>query len=260
MGNKTTALITGASSGIGLELAKLFAADGHSLVLSARRGDTLRQLADELSKKHGVSVEVIPMDLAVPGAAQKLVDEINQRKLQIDVLVNNAGFGTNGNFAQTDLVQWQQMMQLNMTTLTELTYLLLPGMRARKSGRILNVSSVAGLQSCPNFAVYAATKAYVLWLSEALREELAGEGITVTVVCPGATATDFHRVAGNEGSFFTKIMDSAEDVAQAAYKATMSGRGTLITGWLNKPLPFLLRLIPRLWAVKVGGAMARVDH
>ncbi|HET8706878.1 MAG TPA: SDR family oxidoreductase, partial [Pseudomonadales bacterium] len=211
-----TALITGASSGIGLELAKLFAKDGHGLVLVARRENALEQLAQTLRTQHNVAVDVIAMDLAVSGAAEKLVAEINVRNRQIDVLVNNAGFGTNGNFAESPLSGWQQMMQLNMVTLTELTHLLLPGMRERRFGKILNISSVAGLQSCPNFAVYAATKAYVLWLSEALREELAGEGISVTTVCPGATATDFHRVANNENSLFTKMMDSVDRVARDA--------------------------------------------
>ncbi len=257
MAKALTALITGASSGIGLELAKLFARDGHSLVLVARRKDSLDQLAAELRARNAIRVDVIPMDLAVAGAAENLVGEINKLNLNIDVLVNNAGFGTNGNFADSPLSGWQQMMQLNMVTLTELTHLLLPGMRQRKSGKILNISSVAGLQSCPNFAVYAATKAFVLYFSEALREELSSEGISVTAVCPGATATDFHRVAGNEGTFFTKIMDDVEGVANSAYQATLNGSGTLITGWLNKPLPFLLRLIPRLWAIKMAGMMAR---
>lgn len=257
MAQALTALITGASSGIGLELAKLFARDGHSLVLVARRKDALEQLAAELRQKNAIRVDVIAMDLALAGAAEKLANEIKVQNLTIDVLVNNAGFGTNGNFADSPLSGWQQMMQLNMVTLTELTHLLLPSMRQRRSGKILNISSVAGLQSCPNFAVYAASKAYVLWFSEALREELAGEGISVTTVCPGATATDFHRVAGNEGTFFTKIMDSVEMVANVAYNATLNGKGTVITGWMNKPLPFLLRLLPRIWGIKLAGMMAR---
>lgn len=260
MKRKVTALITGASSGIGLELSRLFAKEGHSLVLVARRKEALDNLAGQLRQEYGVAVQVIAQDLAIPGAAQQLYDTVRQLGLSIDVLVNNAGFGTNGAFAERDLNGWQQMMQLNMVTLTELTHLLLPAMRAQHFGKVLNVASIVSFLPCPEFAVYGASKAYVLSFSEALRNEVRADGISVTAVCPGATATDFHRVAGNEGTIFTAIMDSPAMVARKAYRALWCGRGVIVTGWMNKPLPLLLRLIPRCLAVKVAGAMARTGH
>lgn len=149
----------------------------------------------------------------------------------------------------------QQMMQLNMVTLTELTHLLLPGMKARKFGKILNVASLAGLLPCPNLAVYAATKSYVLSFSEALAEELREFNISVTAACPGSTATDFHRVANNENCRGASHKDSVEKVAFDIYQATMHGKSSVITGWMNKSMPFMTRILPRIWLIKFSGFM-----
>ncbi len=252
-------LITGASSGIGKALAYRFAQDKHDLVLVARREQVLNDLAAELREIHGINVHVLAQDLAQAGAAAQLYSRLQSLGVHVDVLVNNAGFGTNGSFSEVELSGWQQMMQLNMVTLTELTYFVLPGMRERGFGRILNVSSVAGWMPCPNFAVYAATKAYVLSFSEALRFELRGQHIGVTTVCPGATATEFHEVAGNGGTMITRVMDTPELVAETAYKAMWKERGAVISGWMNKPLPFLLRLSPRGLVLRTAARVAKVS-
>ena len=256
-GGRRTALITGASSGIGWSLAGLFAEGGHDLVLVARRAEPLQQLASELRSRHGVVVTVLPADLSVPGAAPALVAQLGERGLHVDILVNNAGFGIHGDFTAHPLDKWMEMIQLNITTLTALTYLLLPGMRARGFGRIANLSSVAGFQAAPSFAVYAATKAFVLSFSEALREELQPCGISVTAICPGATRTEFHQVAGHRDTMLLMFSASAHEVATESYRAIQAGRGTLVNGWLNKPLPLLLRFTPRSWAVKIAGRLGR---
>lgn len=257
MPKPTTALITGASSGIGWELAQLFAADGHNLVLVARREDRLQQLANELRERHRIAVDVIAADLSLPQAAQHLVDDLQQRGRHIDILVNNAGFGLHGAFADAPLARWQQMLQLNINAVMELSYLLLPGMRAQGFGRIANLSSVAAFQSTPSFAVYAATKGFVLMFSEALREEVASDGISVTAICPGATETEFHEVAKHRNTQFLRFTADAASVARESYRAIAAGHGTVVTGWMNKPVPQSLRFTPRAWAVKISGWMAK---
>jgi hypothetical protein len=197
-----TALITGASFGIGLELARIFAREDYNLVLVARSADKLRQLASELEKAHGTRSLILAVDLTEPGAPAYVLDQTTRADIQVDVLVNNAGFGQYGLFAENDLEECLRQIQLNVTTLTHLTRLYLPAMieRAkvgttteRKSGGILNVASTAAFQPGPLMAVYFATKAYVLHFSEALANELNGSGVTVTALCPGATATEFHK-------------------------------------------------------------------
>ncbi|WP_297924640.1 SDR family oxidoreductase [uncultured Agitococcus sp.] len=238
-------VITGASSGIGEALAHLFAREQQTLVLVARRKDKLEGLAKALNSKYGVKVHVIALDLQQMGAAAQLMNEVSNLKLTVDTLVNNAGFGVSAPFAKSDASQTSGMMQLNMVALTELTHMVLPMMLERGHGRIMNIASVVAFQPCPYFAVYAATKAYVLSFTEALAEEMRGRGILVTAVCPGSTATEFHDVAHTKGSLLTQIQDTAETVAEEGYKALNNGKSVVVTGLMNKPLPLVNRLVPR---------------
>jgi short-subunit dehydrogenase len=250
-------LITGASSGIGAALARQLAAkEQQTLVLVARRKDKLETLANELRSQHGVRVEVIGLDLEQVGAATQLISEVEKLGLSVDMLINNAGFGLNDNFGDMPLERIQGMMQLNMVALSELCHAVLPSMRERKQGRIMNIASVAAFQACPNFAVYGATKSYVLMFSEALAAEEKKNGIKVLAVCPGATATEFHDVAGNGGTFMMKIMDSPETVAKTALCAMKCGCPMVVTGLLNKPLPFIIRLMPRRCMTWMAGKLA----
>ncbi len=233
-----TALITGASTGIGYELSKCFAADRHDLVLVARQEPKLRQVAEELSGQFGVSAKIIAADLAKPDTPQKIVDEVNKDSLPIDYLVNNAGFGLGGKFVETELAVELDMMQVNMTALVHLTKLFLPGMLARKSGKIMNVASTAAFQPGPLMAVYYATKAFVLSFSEAIANELAGTGVTVTALCPGPTQSEFQQRAHIENTRLIKgkfmgLMTS-EAVARIGYDGFMQGKRLVIPGLMNK--------------------------
>jgi len=242
-----TALVTGASSGIGLELAKLFAADRYDLVVVARRRDRLEALAREVTDRHGVRCEVMVADLATTGAPASVVRRLEDAALTVDILVNDAGFGALGRFAAMDVEAARRMIQVNVTALTELTRLLLPGMLARRSGRILNVASTAGFAPGPLMAVYCATKAYEISLSEALAEEVRGRGVTVTVLCPGPTRTEFQSVAGMASARLFKlpgVMDAAP-VARAGYRGLMAGKRMVVPGWSNRVLPFAIRFSPR---------------
>ncbi|HVU50393.1 MAG TPA: SDR family oxidoreductase [Polyangia bacterium] len=243
---KKTALVTGASSGLGLELARLFAADGHDVVLVARRRPELEALAARLVAERGVQAHVLPADLADAAAPERLVAELERRGLEIEFLVNNAGFGARGPFVGLDLGRQLGMIQVNVAALTSLTRRLLPGMLARKSGRILNLGSTAGFQPGPGMAVYYATKAYVNSFTEALAFELRGTGVTATVSCPGATETEFGQVANNGKSrLFKAGAMAAPPVAAAAYRAMMAGKVSLVHGARNKLLIQSQRLAPR---------------
>jgi uncharacterized protein len=256
--NHLATVITGASSGIGEAIAKRLAAEEtQTLVLVARRAEKLAALADELNKAYGLRVDVIALDLEKPGAAKELMDALALRGLSVDTLINNAGFGINDLFSDMALDRIQSMIQLNIVALTELCHAVLPDMHARQQGRIMNIASVAGFQACPRFAVYAASKSFVLNFSEALAVEERKHGIHVTAVCPGATNTAFHDVAGNHGTFVEKIMDSADDVAVSAINALNAGKTVIVTGLLNKPLPFLLRFFPRGVATVVAGILVQ---
>jgi len=251
---KGKALITGASSGIGLELAKLFAADGYDLVLVARRRERLDALRREVTERHRVRCDVIPSDLASPGAAEGIVRQLDGASGGVDVLVNNAGFGALGPFAAMDAEAARRMIQVNVAALTDLTRLLLPGMVARRRGRILNVASTAGFAPGPLMAVYYATKAYVISLSEALTEELRGSGVTVTVLCPGPTRTEFQAVAnmGTARLFrLPGVMDAAP-VALAGYRGLMAGKRMVVPGWTNLVLPLAIRFSPRALVARVS--------
>lgn len=250
-----TTLITGASGGIGYELAKLFARDHHNLVLVARSGDKLARLGSELQNQFGVTVKTVTLDLASPPAPRFLFDQLQREAIVVDMLVNNAGFGAFGEFSQMLEDEVLGQIHLNITALTHLTKLFLPSMLARRSGKIMNVASTAGFQAGPLMAVYYATKAYVISFSEALANELRGSGVTVTCFCPGATHTGFAKRAGNENSRLFKQLGamSVEKVALDGYRAVMEGRTLAISGLQNWLVAESIRFAPR----KVVTAISR---
>jgi short-subunit dehydrogenase len=241
-----TALITGGSGGIGYELAKLFAHDHHNLVLVARSGDKLTQIARQLEPQ-GISVKTIALDLASPLAPKFLFDQLQREGVLIDILINNAGFGALGEFAIMPEEEILGQINVNITALTELTRLFLPPMTARRNGRIMNVASTAGFQPGPLMAVYYATKAYVISFSEAIANELRDSGVTVTCFCPGATNTGFAKRAGNDQSRVFKTFGamSVERVARDGYRALLEGRTLAISGLQNWALAQSTRFAPR---------------
>lgn len=238
------ALVTGATEGIGYELAKCFARDRHDLVLVARSREKLERVASELSASCGVRVSTVVQDLSVQDGARRLFDEVRRRQIAVDVLVNNAGVGTYGLFADADLEQELAMMQLNMSSLTALTKLFLPQMLQRRRGRILNVASTAAFEPGPLMAVYYATKAYVLSFTEALANELQDSGVAASVLCPGPTRSGFEERAGMSASklFRRRGVMKASDVAEIGYREFMKGKTTIIPGLRNKILVFSVRL------------------
>jgi uncharacterized protein len=243
--NMPTVLITGASGGIGYELAKLFAHDHHNLVLVARSEDKLAHVAGEL-QTHGVNVKTVVLDLAAPSAPKFLFEQLERDNIAIDILINNAAFGTYGLFAQMPEEEILGQIHLNIAALTELTRLFLPPMLARRSGRVMNVASVAGFQPGPLMAVYYATKAYVVSFSEAVTNEVCNSGVTVTCFCPGATHTGFAQRAGIEESRLFKLgAMNAGKVALDGYRAVMEGRGLAISGMHNSALVQAERFAPR---------------
>jgi short-subunit dehydrogenase len=249
-----TALITGASSGLGLELAELFAADGSNLILVARRADLLNDLAGRLSSRYGVRAEVLATDLSGTGAVEELESRVRDRDLQVDVLVNSAGFGARGAFAELPVERQISMLQVNITALTHLSRLFLPGMLDRDRGGIINLSSLAGFLPGPNMAIYYASKAYVLAFSEALREEVRGTGVAVCCIAPGPTETGFVEAAGLEGvRFFRLGAMSARPVARTGYRGFRAGRALVVPGISNRAATLLLRLSPRLLTRRVSG-------
>ncbi len=242
-----TALITGASGGIGYELAKLFAKDHYNLVLVARSSGKLAQFADELQRQFGISVMPVAMDLAEASAPQALFAQLQHDGIAVDILVNNAAYGASGQFGEIPLEESLGQIQLNITALTALTRLFLPPMLSRKSGKIMNVASTAGFQAGPLMAVYYATKAYVISFSEALANELDGSGVTVTCFCPGATDTGFQKRAAIEDSaLFRRLrpMD-ATSVAVYGYRALMAGKTLAIAGLRNWLVAESVRFGPR---------------
>jgi len=245
--NSKVALITGASGGIGYELAKLFANDHYDLVLVARSDAKLAQFADELQRQFGVSVKPVALDLTAAPAPQFLFDQLQREGIAIDILVNNAGYGVLGEFADISLDENLGQIQLNVTALTHLTKIFLSPMLERRSGKILNLASTAGFQPGPRMAVYYATKAYVISFSEALANELQGTGVTVTCLCPGATDTGFAKRAGNDQTRLFKQLRpmDAKSVARDGYRGLMSGKALVISGFRNWLIAESVRFSPR---------------
>lgn len=241
-----TVLITGASSGIGLELAHVFAEHGDNLVLVARDSSRLTKLAKTLSNQYGLRVEAICLDLTKPDAIGTLVKTLMEEDIHIDTLVNNAGFGLFGDFASSDWKRERDMIDLNIRVVTELTSHFVKGMKASGAGRILNVASTAAFLPGPMMAVYYATKAYVLSWSVALAEELKRDNIVVTALCPGPTKTSFATSAqATKSPLFKGRLGSANAVARAGYRGLVRGKAIVVPGWKNKLLTFLPRLFSR---------------
>lgn len=247
------ALITGASSGIGLELARLFAADRFNLILVARNQQRLDQLSAELIAAHGVQCRVLAADLSQPGAAHQIFDSV--KELPVSVLVNNAGLGYYGDFADQPLARHSEVMQVNMTALVELTHLFLQPMRSRRSGKILNVASTAAFQPGPCINVYYASKAFVHSFSYALAQELEDSGIVVTALCPGTTHTEFFS-RGNFGSKRAPFTMDAKTVAMAGYRGLMKGKRVVIPGWQNRISSMLAKRLP----LTITSAIVRRIH
>lgn len=243
-----TALITGATSGIGLALAKVFAQNKYNLILVARKQEDLNKTKADLETEYHIQVATIAKDLGDKNAPQEIFDFCQAQNLRVDILVNNAGFGTYGKFAETDLNKQLSLLDLNMRALTQLTGLFLPRMISNKSGKILNTASTAAFQPGPLMAVYYASKAYVLSFTEALHNELKDSGIFVTALCPGATKTNFQNL--EKGFNDTRLLKSgnvmsADAVAQIGFDALMQNKAFVIPGFTNKLIAFLTRLGPR---------------
>jgi uncharacterized protein len=240
------ALITGASSGIGVEFADLLAAQKVNLVLAARRREPMEKLAVGLRRKYGIEVLVEPIDLASPGAGARLKNSLDERSISIDILVNNAGYGLQGDFLEAPIERTVDMIQLNVTALTELSYLFGRDMAERGSGHILLVASLLAFQGVPSFAAYAATKAYVLGFGEALHDEVRSRGVVVTTLCPGHTATGFDAAAGATASPLLRLLTmKARPVAASGIQALAKGKATVIAGLSNKMAAFSNRFTPR---------------
>jgi len=248
MNTNPIALITGASSGIGLELAKIFAREKHDLALVARSYEKLKAIADNLQQAYGVQVNYYIKDLSVSSTPEEIYEVLQCEGGNIDVLINNAGFGWRGEFAKMNVADALDMIQVNMTSLTHLTRLLLPGMIERRRGKIMNVASIAAFQPGPLMATYYASKAYVLNFSLALAEELRGTGVTVTAFCPGPTATEFGKRAGftKEKILGDRFSMEASIVALDGYRGLMKGKPLVVSGWRNWLGPQLVRFLPRM--------------
>ncbi|RLQ96564.1 SDR family NAD(P)-dependent oxidoreductase [Falsibacillus albus] len=243
---KETVLITGASNGIGLEMAEIFSQKGHTVVLAARSKEKMEEIKHDLEKKYNNTILVKGMDLSVQGAPQDLYEELKRENIQIDILINNAGFGLFGDFTDTDLDKELNMIQLNVSALTAMSKLFSKDMVQRGKGKILNVASTAAFQPGPLMAVYYATKAYVLSFSEALENELSGTGVHVSTLCPGPTETGFSDKAelGQSKLFTSGVMD-AKKVAAQAVDGLMNSKSIIIPGIKNKLLAAGIRFLPR---------------
>ena len=246
MNPRETVLITGASSGIGLELAKCFAAEGNRLILVARTKDALAQLAEELRQKHKVEVIILPTDLSLPEAPKQIFANLAAQKIPVDVLVNNAGFGLHGKFLEMSLSRQLEIIKVNISALVELTGLFLPEMVQRRAGGILNVGSVAGFVPGPNLAIYYASKAFVQSFSEALAEELDSTGVSVTILCPGPTETNFGTVARGEKKRVVQSKKmTAREVAEIGHRAYRAKKVISVPGLQNRAMIALTRVTPR---------------
>jgi short-subunit dehydrogenase len=242
-------LITGASAGLGVEFARQLSARGSRLVLVARREERLKALAGELGNARAVA-----LDLVEPGAAERLMEDVGRHGEHVDLLVNNAGFGFTGPVASIEAAKQRNMVTLNCTLLTELSRAVLPGMIGRRRGGILNVASTAAFQPAPGFAVYAATKAYVLSFTEALHEEVEGKGVHVSCLCPGPVATEFFDAAGMKPKgAFKKLMMEADEVVRIGLEGLDRNRAVVVAGAVNKAGTVGVQLLPRSWVRKIAG-------
>jgi short-subunit dehydrogenase len=248
--SRGAALITGASSGIGAELARLCAAGGYDLILVARGVGRMNELAAEFTRSHKISARPLAADLADSSAPEAIFDQT--RGDTIEILINNAGFGMHGLYAETDWDQTARMIQVNVTALAHLTRLYLPEMLRRRSGRILNIASTAGMVPGPLMAAYYASKAFVISLSEAIANEVKGSGVTVTVLCPGPTNTGFASAAGvTESNLFRGATMSAEAVAREGYRAMMAGKAEHVAGTRNRWMMRGTRMAPRMMVAQI---------
>jgi uncharacterized protein len=257
-----TALITGASSGIGLELANIFAANKVNLILVARSANKLNELANSFKTQYGIETYVLAKDLSNYFVANEIHQYCVNNNIQVDYLINNAGFGDFGFFHETDWAKQEQMINLNITTLTYLTRLFLPSMVKNKYGKIMNVASTASFQPGPTMSVYYATKAYVLHFSEAISNELEGTGVTVTALCPGATESDFQNKAAMQDSKLVKgkKLPTSAEVAEYGYRAMMKGKVVAIHGMKNYLLANSVRFTPRAMVLKLVRSMQNKAH
>jgi uncharacterized protein len=251
-----TSLITGASSGIGAAFARKLAKRGRNVLLVARSEDKLIALCNELGRLSGIRAQYVAMSLTEPDAATRLFEETQKRDLEIDMLINNAGFGSMGEFTRLDLAHELEMIDLNVKSLVELTYKFLPPMRERRQGTIINVASTAGFQGVPFMATYAATKAFVLSFSEALWEENRRHGIRVLALCPGVTDTNFFAAANIDRPPM-RTVQTAEEVVDAALRGLKHGKSTVISGWANFLTVEAERFFPRSFVTKVAGKALR---
>jgi uncharacterized protein len=251
-----TSLITGASSGIGAAFARKLAKRGRNVLLVARSEDKLIALCNELGRLSGIRAQYVAMNLTEPDAATRLFEETQKRDLEIDMLINNAGFGSMGEFTRLDLAHELEMIDLNVKSLVELTYKFLPPMRERRQGTIINVASTAGFQGVPFMATYAATKAFVLSFSEALWEENRRHGIRVLALCPGVTDTNFFAAANIDRPPM-RTVQTAEEVVDAALRGLKHGKSTVISGWANFLTVEAERFFPRSFVTKVAGKALR---
>ena len=261
MQTRPTALITGASSGIGEAFADVFASEGFDLVITARRDARLRAVADRVERAHGIRAYPIPCDLAVRGAPSQLCDEIAARELGIDALVNNAGFGTAGPYVRSSWDAYDAMLQVMVAATSELTYRLLPPMIERQQGRIINVASTAGLVRTPAGVMYGASKTFVVSFSELLAREVRRHGVKVTAVCPGLTRSEFHQASGTADSVRglpAWLWMDASTVARQGFDASSSGTPVYINGRINRLCVALFRYVPMPLVAAAGRRVAKV--
>ena len=258
---KNTALITGASNGIGMELARIHASKGGDLVLVARSLSKLEELKNELESRYKINVYTIGKDLSVIGSSAEVFNETTAQKIQIDYLINNAGFGDFGMFAETDPKKELQMINLNITTLTQITKLYIQEMVKRRSGKIMNVASTAAFQPGPAMAVYCATKAYVLSFSEAISNEVKDKGVSVTALCPGATISGFQSASAMEESklFKNKKLPTSKEVAEYGYRSMMKGKTVAIHGIFNYLMASSVGFMPRALVLKTARMILAKD-
>jgi len=252
--NNGTALITGASSGIGFELSKIFARNRFNLVLVSQNEENLRNAALEIQKQNSdIQITTIPKDFSLPSTADEIFEFVEQKSIKVDILVNNAGIQVYGPFHETNLEDDLRLMSINMFALTKMTKLFLKKMVERGYGKILNLGSTGSFQPCPLNSIYCATKAYVLHFSEGIAEELQGTGVTITVLCPGATRTNFAKRANIEDiRLFRNSVMEAREVAEIGYKALMKDKIIVIPGFFNKMLAMSVRFTPRKVVTKIG--------